>query len=135
MSDQNLHHTQDTAGAAGPAGRAERQEGLGRKTRQVTVKGVEDEIFGLAQEAARKSGLRISAWIRMQLKEAAERVLNEQPNGPIIHPDVLAKISEQLREINQEQRAEKERIERMRDEINDIIKAQHGMMSKLLAAE
>lgn len=132
MSDHDLYQAHGAGGEAEGTGRHKKTE---RKTRQLTVKGVEDETFHLAREAAQRSGLRISSWIRMQLREAAERVLHEQREGPTFDPDILAEISQQLKEITKEQKAEREKIENIRNEISDIIKAQHGMMSKLLMAE
>jgi hypothetical protein len=98
------------------------------------VKGLEDETLEKAKEAARLSGLKVSAWIRLQVREAAERVEQQGASRSALDPHILERITNQLQEINDSQRAERERIERLQMEISEVIRAQHGMMSRLLSA-
>lgn len=106
-----------------------------RKTRQLSVKGVDEKTIELAREAAQRRGLRVSAWIRMELHDAAVRTLNELSENAV-EDRAMKVLRTQLESLWSQQLEEKSKLESKLDEIKqdvtDIIRLQHRLASKAL---
>lgn len=97
---------------------------------QLTVKNLDRKTMRMAQDAARMRGLRVSAWVRMELFEAAARTLGEIVPKTDRAELILLELQKQLRDISARQNEERQRLDQLRGELGNIIKVQHGLMSQ-----
>jgi hypothetical protein len=100
------------------------------KTRQLTVKGVDEKTLAAAREAARRKGLRVSAWIRMEIQEAAARTLREVSPTTELAEKVLKELIARIELIQSQQAEEQSKLDEIRTHVTDMVKIQHGLISR-----
>lgn len=101
---------------------------LGLTRTQYTVKGIHKQTVDAMREAARHEGMKISSWVSVRLREAAERTLSNS--------DIESIELHELRNIVMETKKIVElnlhKYEEIQQELADLAKFQRTMMNVLV---
>ena len=93
-----------------------------------TIKNIDEDIIEKARDAARINGMKISSWVGARLKYAAESELSGA-NGGNVENNLIVEIKNIVQKISEFQ---SEKINRIENDLNSVLKAQHSMLSALL---
>lgn len=98
--------------------------------RQWTIKNLDAAVVDKARAAAKKKGMKISAWVAATLESAADsEIENSEPPRSHLAVDLDGIVSK-IEEIRREDRLLIERIEK---DISQLVKGQHGMLAEMLS--
>jgi hypothetical protein len=115
-------------GASGTEGVREGREPS--ELRQWTIKNLDAAIVDKARAAAKRKGMKISAWVAATLENAADSQIEDgDPSRSSLAID-LDEIVSKIEEIRKEDRLLIERIEK---DISQLVKGQHGMLAEMLS--
>lgn len=122
----------ETAALGQSAGGAESyyEQSKSNEARQWTIKNLDATVVSKARAAAKKSGMKINAWVASALENAADRELlsDETPQRSPLAVDLDTIVTK----IESARREEREMIERIEKDISQLMKGQHGMMVEIL---
>jgi hypothetical protein len=76
----------------------------GARKLQWTVKGIDPAVRELSRKAARKSGMRVSSWVEMKLRTAAETELTDRGRPEPLQGEILEKLEENSKVMQEMQR-------------------------------
>ncbi|MCF6124450.1 hypothetical protein EN904_09980 [Mesorhizobium sp. M7A.F.Ca.CA.001.07.2.1] len=123
---------QETAALGQSASGAEgaRDGSASQELRQWTIKNLDASVVDKARAAAKRKGMKISAWVAATLENAADmQSVESDPSRNSLAID-LDEIVSKIEEIRREDRLLIERIEK---DISQLVKGQHGMLTEMLS--
>lgn len=102
----------------------------GEELRAWTIRNVDGEVIRKSREAARQRGMKMGAWVAAQLRQAAEREL--QIGGGRGSEVGISELRSMVESIAASQIEEAERTKHIENEVSDMLKAQHGILTHLI---